>query len=222
MLKHINRIALYFLGLFIITVGINLSIKSGLGISPISAFTYPLSEVLQISLGTITTCTYTIFVLIQIILLKKNFKVKNLLQVPFSIAFGFFVDMTGFMMKDLYFDHYFIQMIVLLCSLFICAVGASIYMAMDIVPNPPEGLILSICERFSWPFSKVKLYSDCFFVSLGLSICLLFIGDIIAIREGTIIAALLTGKLIGIISKLLSSSLQKIAFYGNRTSLSID
>lgn len=88
-MKLVNRVGLYFIGLFIITIGINLSIISGLGISPVSAFTLPLSEAVNISLGTITIITYVIFVLIQILVLKKNFKKKNLLQAAFSFAFGF-------------------------------------------------------------------------------------------------------------------------------------
>ncbi|WP_346678510.1 hypothetical protein [Erysipelatoclostridium sp. An173] len=70
-MKLVNRVGLYFIGLFIITIGINLSIISGLGISPVSAFTLPLSEAVNISLGTITIVTYVIFVLIQILVLKK-------------------------------------------------------------------------------------------------------------------------------------------------------
>lgn len=139
-MKHLNRIILYFFGLFIITIGINLSIKSGLGISPISAFTYPLSETTHISLGTITTVTYVIFVVIQIVILQKQFKPKNLLQAPFSLAFGFFVDVTGSFMEGLHFDNYLSQFAALLLSVAICALGAAIYIAMDVVPNAPEGL----------------------------------------------------------------------------------
>ena len=133
-MKLVNRVGLYFIGLFIITIGINLSIISGLGISPVSAFTLPLSEAVNISLGTITIVTYVIFVLIQILVLKKNFKKKNLLQAPFSFAFGFFVDFTGQMLSGLNPQTYTSQFILMILGIIICAFGATIYIIMDIVP----------------------------------------------------------------------------------------
>ena len=50
-LKYLIRFGLYFFGLFIISVGINLAILSNLGVSPVSAFTVPLSHAVHISLG---------------------------------------------------------------------------------------------------------------------------------------------------------------------------
>ena len=86
------------------------------------------------------------------------------------------------------------------------------YIAVDIVPNAPEGLQLSICERFDLPFSKVKMVSDCVFVAIGLCISFMFLNGVTAIREGTILSALFTGKLIGLFSKRMNPVLQKIAF----------
>lgn len=53
---------------------------------------------------------------------------------------------------------------------------------MDAVPNAPEGLLLAICERFAWPFSRVKILSDCFFVAAGIILSLLFFGEVMAIK----------------------------------------
>ena len=212
-MKHVIRYTIYFTGLFLITIGINMSIASGLGVSPVSAFILPLSKVIQVDLGTVTTSTYILFVLIQMGLLKKRFKLKNLLQVPFSILFGFFITWTGSLMMDVSNQSYLIRLVVLLCSLVICAVGATLYIAMDVVPNPPEGLLLAICERYALPFSKVKVCSDCLFVTIGFIMILLCIHNNSMIREGTVIAALCTGQLIGSFSKMSSDKLKQIAFY---------
>lgn len=212
-MKYILRIMIYFFGLFIITIGINLSIVSGLGISPVSAFTLPISKSLNMSLGAVTTCAYVVFVFIQYLLLKEKFKKRNILQIPFSIAFGFFVDFTGSFMNNIELNSYGAQFLVLIFSIIICAVGATLYIVMDIVPNAHEGLQLSVCERFNLPFSKVKIASDCIFVFIGFMITFLFLEGNTAIREGTILSALLTGKIIGVFSKKAGSMLKKIAFY---------
>ena len=211
-MKKIMRFIIYIFGLFIITIGINLSITSHLGISPVSSFTLPLSQSIRMSLGTVTTGVYIIFVIIQFILLQKNFKKKHILQIPFSILFGYFLDVTGRCLSTIQLHTDISQFIVLVLSIFICAIGATMYIAMDIVPNAPEGLQLSICERFHLPFSKVKMVSDCVFVIIGLCISFMFLNGVTAIREGTILSALLTGKLIGLFSKRMNPVLQKIAF----------
>ncbi len=214
-MKFINRILLYLFGLFIITIGINLSIISHLGISPVSAFTYPLSQATHITLGTITFLTYACLVLIQWILLGKKFQLKQLLQVPFSLAFGFFVDLTGQMLSFIQLHNYIEQFLCMILGIVICAFGATIYIIMDIVPNAPEGFNLAVAQRFQMPFSKAKVLSDLLFVGVGAMIGMVFLGHIVAIREGTLISALLTGKLIGIFTKYMESTLQSMAFVQN-------
>ena len=211
-MKMVNRVLLYLFGLFIITIGINLSIISALGISPVSAFTYPLSEATHISLGTITIITYVCLVGIQWILLGKKFKIKNLLQAPFSFAFGFFVDITGQMLSFINPTNYLEQFILMLLGIVICAFGATIYIVMDIVPNAPEGFNIALSERFNMPFSKAKIISDLLFILIGVIISIAFLGSINAIREGTLISAILTGKMIGIFTKYMKTPLLKIAF----------
>lgn len=211
-MKFVNRIILYLVGLFIITIGINLSIVSALGVSPVSAFTYPLSEATDISLGTVTIITYASLVIIQWGLLGKHFKIKNLLQVPFSFCFGVFVDLTGQMIAFLHPENYISRFTIMLVGVVVCAFGAAIYITMDIVPNAPEGFNLSVSERFKIPFSKSKELSDCLFILLGILVSVIFIRKITGIREGTVISALLTGKLVGIFQKYMEKPLKKAAF----------
>lgn len=211
-MKKMIRVFIYIIGLFIITIGINLSIVSKLGISPVSSFTLPISQTLSISLGTITTITYIIFVIIQYCLLRDKFKMKSILQIPFSIVFGIFVDITGIWLESIQLTTYFSQFVILILSILICAIGATMYIAMDIVSNAPEGLQLSICEKFGLQFSTVKIISDCVFVLIGFTIALMFLDGNTTIREGTILSALLTGKIIGFLANKFSPILTRMAF----------
>jgi len=79
-LKHIIRLTLYLLGLFITALGINLAIKSNLGVTPISAFTLSISKITGFNFGTVTIVVYDIFVILQILILGRKFKFKSLLQ----------------------------------------------------------------------------------------------------------------------------------------------
>lgn len=209
-MKSVNRILLYFLGLFIIAWGINLAILSDLGVSPVSAFTVPLSGVVHRSLGSVTAVCYGGFVVIEILVLGRRFKIKNLLQIPFSIVFGFFVDFIGMLLEKVTLPGYGIRFAVMTGSIVICAAGAAIYITMDIVPNAPEGLILAFCERFRKEYGRLKILTDCIFVSIGILLSLLFLGGVSAIREGTIISALVTGKLTGIFLERWGENLRRM------------
>lgn len=209
--KKIIRLLIYFFGLFIIAVGINLAIVSDLGVSPVSAFTVPLSTVTEMRLGLITDIVYICFVIIEIFLLGKNFRIKNLLQVPFSIVFGFFIDYTGMVLTTwIHADTYGMKLLLTFAGVLVCALGATIYIIMDVVPNPPEGLILAFCERFKKDFGKMKIAFDCLFIILGVTIGMIFAGRVIAIREGTVIAAIFTGAAISFFTRWLEPLLKKI------------
>jgi len=105
------------------------------------------------------------------------------------------------------------QLILMIISVVVTALGAMLFLNMDIVPNAPEGFVLAICEKRDNNFPKMKILFDCMCVILAVVLSLLFLGNITSIREGTIISALLTGKLIGIFSKPFVQWLKKVAFY---------
>lgn len=212
-MKYILRLVIYFAGLFLLSIGINLAIKSNLGVSPVSAFPLSISNIINISLGTVTIGVYALFVLAQILILRRKFKLKSLLQIFFSFAFGFFVDFSAVLLTGIKPDTYFMQLLIMIISILTVSIGVVMFITMDIVPNAPDGLVLAICDKTGVNFAKIKVFFDCASVIIAVVLALLFIGNISTIREGTIISALLTGKAIGIISKPLAPWLKKAAFY---------
>jgi len=212
-LKHIIRLTLYLLGLFITALGINLAIKSNLGVTPISAFTLSISKITGFNFGTVTIVVYDIFVILQILILGRKFKFKSLLQTVFSFTFGYFLNSTAVLVNWINIQSYSMQLILMIISVVVTALGAMLFLNMDIVPNAPEGFVLAICEKRDNNFPKMKILFDCMCVILAVVLSLLFLGNITSIREGTIISALLTGKLIGIFSKPFVQWLKKVAFY---------
>ena len=86
----VTRIIMYLLGLFVMTMGIAISVKSNLGVSPVSSIPYTMTCVWGIEMGRATILFHIGLVIIQILLLRKAFKIKNLLQVPVGILFGMF------------------------------------------------------------------------------------------------------------------------------------
>lgn len=211
-MKYILRLTIYFAGLFILAIGINLAIKSNLGVSPVSALPLSISNVVGVSLGTVTIGVYAFYVLVQAFILRRKFKLKSLLQIFFSFAFGFFVDLAAVLLQSIEASSYFVQLLLMSISIVTVSIGVVMFIEMDIVPNAPDGLVLAICDKTGADFGKIKVPFDCASVIAAATLSLLFIGNISIIREGTIISALLTGKVIGIISRHCAPRLKKAVF----------
>jgi uncharacterized protein len=212
-MKYILRLTIYFAGLFLLATGINLAIKSNLGVSPVSAFPLSISSIIGVSLGTVTIGVYAFYVLAQALILRRKFKLRSLLQILFGFIFGFFVDFAGVLLAGIKVNSYLGQVSIMILSIFIISIGVVLFITMDIVPNAPDGLVLAIRDKTESEFGKVKVLFDCTSVVAAAAISLIFIGNISAIREGTILSAILTGKVIGMLSKPCAPWLKKVAFY---------
>ena len=90
-----RRIPIYLIGMFLMTIGVNLSVLSGIGVSPIDTLPYIVSLIAQKSLGLCTTLVFSVYILLQIVILRRRFQWKNLLQIVLSIIFGWFVSLSG-------------------------------------------------------------------------------------------------------------------------------
>ena len=69
------------LGMLLVALGIAVSIVANLGTSPLNAASYAMAEGLEgLSVGTCNFIVYAIFVLLQFVVLGKDFKAADLLQ----------------------------------------------------------------------------------------------------------------------------------------------
>jgi uncharacterized membrane protein YczE len=81
-----------------------------------------------------------------------------------------------------------------------------------------EGMTMAIAEKAGKPFPTVKTFVDCTVVALGVLLTVVclhlipFVDAGVRIREGTILAALVTGKVIQIMRKPISPLVKKICF----------
>lgn len=66
------RVPVYLLGLFIMTVGVALSVKSNLGVSPVSSIPYTMTRVWGIEMGNATIIFHCALVFIQFLILRKK------------------------------------------------------------------------------------------------------------------------------------------------------
>ena len=96
-----KRAVIYVMGLFIMTLGVSISVKSNLGVSPVSSIPYTMTCVWGIEMGRATIIFHIALVLLQIAVLRRKFKPINLLQVPVGVMFGAFTTFCNHLMTFL-------------------------------------------------------------------------------------------------------------------------
>ena len=67
-------------GLVIMALGVACSIQADLGTSPVSSLPYVLSLLTPLSVGTATIAMHVVLILLQILLLRRNFAPIQLMQ----------------------------------------------------------------------------------------------------------------------------------------------
>jgi uncharacterized membrane protein YczE len=210
--QYLIRGLIYCVGLLILAFGVTFAVNSNLGVSPVTSVPYVISLLANISLGTCTTLVYCFYILLQIPLQGGKFHPALVLEIVFSTVFGWFVDGVKLILGDFCLPTYFGQLGMLAISIVLIALGLVLYIDVKIAPMPPEGLVTCIADKLGKPFPKIKTLFDCASVLAGLTLCFLFLGKVVGIREGTIITALLVGKLTGFFRKLLTPFIRKVCF----------
>ena len=209
---------LYCIGLLCLAFGVAFSANAGLGISPVNSLPYVIASCLGLdaSVGTVVTAIFCFYIVLQFILLRRDFKLFNVLQILFSTVFGYFVSFAkGIMGSWRIMDGYIGSLIMLAFSILIIAFGVFLYVSVDVIPMPMEGLTMAVSEKLKKPFPKMKTIIDCSVVVLGLALSLLVLGSPFKwIREGTIISALLTGHIVAFFRKSFGNAVAKLAYGG--------
>lgn len=194
---------MYFIGLFIMTIGIALSVKSNLGVSPVSSIPYTMTCVWGIEMGKATIILHCFLVLLQIILLRKNFKALSFLQILVGIVFGCSTTFCNYLATFLpSTDNIIIRIVMVLISAVFVAVGIFFYLPADVMPLAGEGAMQAVSKVTGIEFSKVKIGFDCTMVAISTVTCLVCIHSLGSVGIGTVIAAILVGTLVGVLTKL--------------------
>ena len=205
------RLPMYFIGLFVMTIGIALSVKSNLGVSPVSSIPYTITCVWGIEMGKATILFHIVLVLIQILLLRKKFKLVQLSQVLVGIVFGYFTTFCNYMVSFLPTpDNLVIRVLMVLASTVFVAFGIFLYLPANLIPLAGEGCMQAVSSVTNIEFSKVKICFDCTMVVVSAVTCLTILHSLGSVGAGTIIAAILVGVLVGIINRAFGRQRDKL------------
>ena len=146
---------------------------------------------------------------IQILILRKEFKPLELLQLPLSFLFGWFVDICKWLLSGMVLSEYWMSLIVLLTGCLVLALGACLTVLSQTVMNSGEAFVNAVSRKTGKVFGNIKVVFDVSLVAIAVILSLVFFGRIEGAREGTVIAALVSGFIIRALSRWIGPLLNR-------------
>lgn len=189
----VRRLVFVTVGLFLMALGIATATRADLGTTPISAPPYVLSLGFDWTLGQFSFAMFFVLVALQWLLLRGRFHPAQLLQLPLGLGFGMFIDLGMWLTRPLDPTQYVLQLLQLVAGSAILALGVVIQVTPHLLYTPGEGTVVALARVTGKPFARMKTFFDATLVAIGIAISFAIFGELVGIREGTVISALLIG-----------------------------
>ena len=200
----LKRYLLLLVGLSIMAFGVAFSIKASLGTSPISSVPYVVSLFTPLTVGTATIVMHCVFILMQILILRKNYHPIQLMQLPVAFFFGYLTDFGVWTVQGISYHTYWQQWILCLIGILLVAVGVSLEVKAGVVVLAGEGVVLAICQVLPVKFGYMKVGFDVTLVVIACVLSLVFTHQLQGVREGTVAAAIMVGLIAKQLGKILN------------------
>lgn len=199
----LRRYLILMIGLAVMAVGVAFSIKADLGTSPVSSVPYVISLFTPLTVGTVTILMHGVFILMQILILRKDYHLIQLMQLPAAFFFGYLTDFGVWALRGIRYGSYWQQWIFCVIGILLLGVGVFLEVKAGVVVLAGEGLVLAICEVLPVKFGNMKVAFDVALVVTACVLGLVFTGQIQGMREGTVAAAILVGQIAKRLGKLM-------------------
>lgn len=208
------RILVYVVGMFILALGLTLNTKANLGVSPIISVPYSISQITGLNFGDLTFVVYAMFVVVQIIIhirLKNHKRIaSDILQLPLSLIFTRLLNIFTVHIPTS--QNLGIRFIILTFAIICTGIGAAMSLSMQIVPNPGDGIVQALAERFDKSVGIAKNLFDCLNLSITLCISLFIAHQIVGVGIGTVIAVVGVGRVIALFHHIFESKIEYLIF----------
>ena len=195
---------MFVVSIFVNAFGIAFITKALLGTSPITSVTYVASMFTPLTMGQWTIIVNLLFVALELFFMSRKDLNSDLrmylLQIPISLCFGTFIDVSMNALSWLDPVAYMSRIGVLLIGCVILSVGIAFEVKADIAMMSGEYFVKAISRRLRKDFGYVKLGFDITLVVLACLLSIVFLSGIQGVREGTVVAALLVGPIVHFIS----------------------
>lgn len=192
----LRKTILMLIGLFLIAVGVSFSIKAEIGVSPNSCCPVVFSQPLGLSVGMALWLVCCLFLLAQIVILRREFHPFQLLQLVLSFLFGYLTDLTSELMSGLPSATIFLKVGYCALGILFSAIGVFLLLKADMLMLSPDAAMAVISKKYGFEYGRLKTTMDCSMVVIAAIGSLLLYHRIVGIGIGTLASAVLVGMVI--------------------------
>lgn len=202
MSRQIERLVWFSAGILINSFGIVLITKGALGTSQISSIPYVLSlQLPSISFGMFSFIMNMVYIVLQALLLRRQFKPIQLLQIVVNVVFSVSIDVFMAMLSFYAPQQLFTRVLSAVAGCIVLAFGISVEVAPDLIMVPGEGIVAAISKVSGRRFGSVKVVFDVTLILIAALLSWLFFGNIVGVGVGTLLSAVSVGQFVNLINR---------------------
>lgn len=202
MSRQIERLVWFSAGILINSFGIVLITKGALGTSQISSIPYVLSLHMPfISFGMFSFIMNMVYIVLQALLLRRQFKPIQLLQIVVNVVFSASIDVFMAMLSFYAPQQLFTRVLSAIAGCIVLAFGISVEVAPDLIMVPGEGIVAAISKVSGRRFGSVKVVFDVTLILIAALLSWLFFGNIVGVGVGTLLSAVSVGQFVNLINR---------------------
>ncbi|MBO4748658.1 MAG: hypothetical protein J5607_11480 [Clostridiales bacterium] len=185
-------------------MGVAFSTVAQLGTSPVASVPYSVSRVSDLlTFGGWLNLLSVIQITVQILLLKSRCNwLEITIQTILAFVYGYLTNFSCWLLEDILLVTYGAKLLFMLLGCIILALGIWIQFKAEVAMLPGEAMNRAISQVTGKRYENVKIFFDIFYITLAAVICLVFLGKLEGVREGSIVAAILVGLLIKLYNRI--------------------
>ena len=209
--RIIKGYGLFIIGLFIASMGVAFSTKAGLGTSPVASVPYSISLVSSLlSFGGWLNLLSVVQIITQVAVLKGKCNYTEIaIQTVLAFVYGYLTNLSVWLIRDIAVTGYLMQFLFMLLGCAILALGIWIQLKGGFAMLPGEAMNRAISKVSGKRYENVKIFFDILYIVISALICLVFLGRLQGVREGSIIAAVLVGSIIKVYNRIFDKIMNK-------------
>lgn len=221
------RCLFYGLGLLILTLGLTLNTKTGLGTSAIISVPYSISVIWNLNFGNVTLIVYLIFIAVQLLIHgtscsrpirtgkptanRRRLLLFDLLQFPLSLLFTRFLNFFSALFPDCEASPMPVRLLILALAITLTGIGAAMSLDMRLIPNPGDGIVQTIADRIDKNIGFTKNCFDLANITVTTTISLIFAQRLVGIGIGTVAAVFGVGRIIALYHRICGRPIRELA-----------
>lgn len=211
-----KRYLTMLIGILVLCFGIAFVTKADLGTSPISSIPYTMSMILSgFTMGNFTAMINILLIIFEWMLLRNKTGAdvgrgsakavtwtELAIQFVLSFAMGAGIDLSMAVLVNLHPTVYWMKLIFAVVGCAIMALGVYIQLSANVAMAAGDAFARAITVASGKPYNVMRTISDASMVAIAAILCIVFLGNLAGVREGTVICALMTGNFVKLYKKL--------------------